>query len=122
MFPMWLTDAACRNAGCPVDKIHVRLADSGGRYLEVAPNKAKRWFWKYLFDAKKKRVAPGHFVGVGSTTVRTSLKAAREARHEARKLQRGGTDPAQHRQFEKLNRQTIADATFASIERELHAT
>jgi integrase len=54
--------------------------------------------------------------------VRINLKAAREARDEARKLQRGGTDPAQHRQLERLNKQTIAGATFAVVARELHAT
>jgi Arm DNA-binding domain len=100
----------------------VRLADSGDLYLEVAPNRSKRWFWKYYFDGKEKRIALGHYVDAGSTAVRVNLKVAREARDEACKLLRGGTDPAQHRQLEKLNKQTIADATFASVARELHAT
>lgn len=81
-----------------------------------------RWFWKYLFDGKEKRIALGHYAEVGSTAVRVSLKAAREARDAARKLQRGGIDPARHRQLEKLDKQTIAGATFASVARELHAT
>jgi integrase len=119
---MPLTDIKCRNAVCPPDKARVRLADSGGLYLEISPNKSKRWFWKYLFDGKEKRIALGHYAEVGSPAVRVNLKSAREARDEARKLQRGGTDPAQHRQLEKLNRQTNAGATFAVVARELHAT
>ena len=54
---MPLTDIKCRNAVCPPDKARVRLADSGGLYLEISPNKSKRWFWKYLFDGKEKRIA-----------------------------------------------------------------
>ena len=119
---MSLTDAACRNALCPADKARVRLTDSGGLYLEVTPNRSKRWFWKYLFDGKEKRIALGHYAEVGSTSVRVSLKEAREARDEARKLQRGGTDPAQHRQLEKLIKQVTAGATFEVVARELHAT
>jgi hypothetical protein len=33
-----VTDAECKNASCPPDKTRVRLACSGGLYLEVAPN------------------------------------------------------------------------------------
>ena len=119
---MPLTDAACRNALCPAEKARVRLTDSGGLYLEVTPNKSKRWFWKYLFDGKEKRIALGHYAEVGSATVRVSLKEAREARDEARKLKRGGTDPAQHRQLEKLTTQVTAGATFEVVAKELHAT
>lgn len=72
----------------------MRLADSGGLYLEVAPNKSKRWFWKCLFAGKETRIAAGHYAEVGSTTVRVGLKAARGAQDEARKLQRGGSRPA----------------------------
>ncbi len=119
---MSLTDAACRNAVCPPDKARVRLTDSGGLYLEVTPNRSKRWFWKYLFDGKEKRISLGHYAEVGSTSVRVSLRAAREARDEARKLQRGGTDPAQHRQLEKLSKQVTASATFEVVAKEFHAT
>ena len=33
-----LTDAECRNAVCEPDKKRERMTDSGGLYLEVAPN------------------------------------------------------------------------------------
>ena len=57
--PMSLTDTACRSALCPVDKARVRLTDSGGLYLEVTPNRSKRWIWKYYFDGKEKRMSLG---------------------------------------------------------------
>ena len=41
---MSLTDVVCRNPACPADKARVRLADSGGLYLEVSPNGSRRWW------------------------------------------------------------------------------
>jgi integrase len=119
---MALTDATCRNAACPADKVRVRMADGGGLYLEVAPNGSRRWFWKYRFGSKEKRLALGHYTEAGEKKVAVSLKDAREARDEARKLLRAGTDPAQQRQLDKLTRQTVAGVTFEAVARELHAT
>jgi len=51
-----LTENECRNAQCPTARTRIRLADSGGLYLEVAPI-SKRWFWKYRFVGKEKRLA-----------------------------------------------------------------
>ena len=48
-----LTDVACKKATCPPDKKRERLADSGGLYLEIAPNGSKRWFWKYRSVGKE---------------------------------------------------------------------
>ncbi len=121
-FPVSLTDPACRNSTCPADKARVRLTDSAGLYLEVTPNQSRRWFWKYYFGGKEKRLALGHYTEPGSPKVIVSLKAAREARDDARKLLRGGTDPAQQRQLDKLSRQTASGTTFEAIARELHAT
>jgi integrase len=119
---MSLTDVVCRNSACPADKARVRLADSGGLYLEVTPNGSRRWFWKYRFGNKEKRLALGHYTEAGSKKVVVSLKDAREARDDARKLLRAGTDPAQQRQLDKLTRQTVAGITFEAVARELHAT
>ena len=83
---MSLTDVVCRNSACPADKARVRLADSGGLYLEVSPNGSRRWFWKYRFAGKEKRLALGVYPAV-------SLKAARDAATEARKLLGAGDDP-----------------------------
>ena len=118
---MPLTDPACRNALCPAEKMRLRLTDSGGLYLEVSPNQSRRWFWKYTFGGKEKRIALGHYTESGSTKVLVTLKAAREARDDARKLLRSGTDPAQQRQLDKLARQTISGTTFEAVAREFHA-
>lgn len=119
---MALTELTCRNATCPPDKARARLTDAGGLYLEVAPNTSKRWFWKYYFDGKEKRLALGHYVDAGTNVVQVSLRAAREARDDARKLLRSGTDPSQQRQLEKLTKKISADSTFETTARELHAT
>jgi hypothetical protein len=74
-----LTDTACKTAQCPQDKARVRLSDAGGLYLEVTPNGAKRWFWKYRFGGKEKRLAIGNYTEAGSKAVVVSLKAARRA-------------------------------------------
>ena len=119
---MALTDLKCRHATCPADKVRVRLADSGGLYLEVAPNHSRRWFWKYYFGGKEKRLALGHYTETGSAKVVISLRDAREARDDARKLLRSGTDPTQKRQLDRLAHQVVAGNTFEAVARELHAT
>jgi integrase len=110
-----LTDPACKNATCPAEKKRLRMADSGGLYLEVAPNSSKRWFWKYYFADKEKRLALGSYPDVG-------LKAARLARDEARKLHQLGTDPAQRRQLDKLESKAQQANTFEAVAREYHGT
>jgi integrase len=117
-----LTDVACRNSTCLADKARVRLNDGVGLYLEVAPNLSRRWFWRYYFGGKEKRLALGHYTEAGSKKVSVSLKDAREARDDARKLLRKGTDPAQQGQLDKLTRQAVAGITFEAVARELHAT
>jgi len=74
------------------------------------------------FLRQEKRLALGHYTEAGSNKVAVSLRAARDARDDARKLLRKGTDPAQQRQLEKLTRQVAADTTFEAVARELHAT
>ena len=80
---MSLTDVVCRNSACPADKARVRLADSGGLYLEVTPNGSRRWFWKYRFSGKEKRLALGHYTEAGSKKVSVSLKDARARNPDA---------------------------------------
>ncbi|KWT64462.1 MULTISPECIES: integrase arm-type DNA-binding domain-containing protein [unclassified Variovorax] len=110
-----LTDTACKKVICPADKARVRLSDAGGLYLEVAPNGSKRWFWKYYFDGKEKRLALGSYPDI-------TLKAARASRDDARQLHRTGVDPAHQRQVEKLSRRVDSDASFESVAREFHRT
>lgn len=108
-----LTDTQCKKAACPADKARARIADAGGLYLEIASTGSKRWFWKYLFDGKEKRLALGSYPDV-------PLKAARELREDARKLQRQGVDSAQQRQLDKLARKVSADNRFEAVSREFH--
>lgn len=103
-----LTDTQCRNVTCPPDKKRLRVTDSGGLYLEVAPNGSKRWFWKFRKGNSDSRLALGSYPAVG-------LTAARRAR-DAAKLQRAeGTDPTQARKVEKLKAVNPAGDTFKVV-------
>lgn len=110
-----LNDLGCRRAACPPGRTRARFADSSNLYLEVAASGSKRWFWKYLYGGKEKRLALGRYPAVG-------LKAARDARDAARQLLRTGADPAQERQRDKLARKLSAVTTFEAVAREFHAT
>jgi integrase len=118
---MPLTDLACRNATCPSSKARARFTDSGGLYLEVSPLGSKRWFWKYYFAGKEKRLSLGSYSEAGSTRVVVSLRNARDARDRARLEHRTGVDPAQRRRLDKLTRGAATGVTFEAIARELHA-
>lgn len=106
-----LTDSHCRNASCPTDKTRVRLADSGGLYLEATPNGAKRWFWKYRKDGKEGRLALGSYPAV-------SLTAARRGRDAARLQKAEGIDPVQARKVEKAKASIPPNETLEGTARE----
>ena len=110
-----LTDADCRNAKCSPELKRRRLTDGGGLYLEVSPAGSRRWFWKFYPDGKESRLALGVYPAV-------TLKAARAARDEARKLRQQGTNPAQQRKADKLAKTASKETTFEAVARELHAT
>ena len=106
-----LTEAHCKNATCPPDKARARLADSGGLYLEVSPNGSRRWFWKYRKDGKEGRLALGSYPVV-------TLKAARQARDEAKAKRAEGVDPVQARQVEKLKASIGSGDTLEAVARD----
>ena len=110
-----LTDITCRAASCPPDKKRARFSDSGGLYLEVSPSGSKRWFWKYYFADKERRLAIGSYPA-------GPLKQARADRDDARKLLASGSDPAKRRQIERLEAKMHAINTFEAVARELHTT
>ncbi|ABM58507.1 tyrosine-type recombinase/integrase [Verminephrobacter eiseniae] len=110
-----LTDKHCKNALCPADKQRVRLSDAAGLYLEVSPSGSKRWFWKYRFDGREKRLALGVYPDV-------PLKDARTARDDARKQHQRGVDPVLERQLERLSNRSDPEATFEVVAREFHTT
>ena len=103
-----LTDVQCKNAECPPGKTRARVACSGGLYLEVSPNGAKRWFWKYRKDGKESRMALGSYPAVGP-------KAARQARDDAKAEKSEGRDPVQARKIEKLKARNPDGDTFKVI-------
>lgn len=105
---MPLTDAACRNAKCPEGRPRQRFADSGGLYLEVQPNGAKHWRWKYRLAGKEKRLALGTYPEV-------ALAAARRARDEARDKLKTGTDPVQARKDAKAALVLKQGNTFKAV-------
>jgi integrase len=100
-----LTDAECKNATCPSDKTRVRMACSGGLYLEVSPNGSRRWFWKYRKEGKEGRMALGSYPAVGP-------KAARAARDQAKKEKSDGRDPVQARKLSKLKETALGADSF----------
>lgn len=110
-----LTDAACRNATCPADKPRARFADAGGLYLEVAATGSKRWFVKYRFGGKEKRLALGNYPLV-------SLKDAREGRDKAKKARSEGADPVQARRVAKVVSAAASAQTFEAVAREFFET
>lgn len=108
-----LTDADCRNATCPPELKRRRLTDSGGLYLEISQAGAKRWFWKFYPDGKESRLALGSYPEV-------TLKAARNARDDARKIRRTGINPVQARRAEVIANRVSSAVTFKAVTEEYH--
>ena len=110
-----LTDVDCRNATCPPDSKRRRITDAGGLYLEVSPSGSKRWFWKFYPDGKESRLALGSYPEV-------SLRAARLARDDAKRVRQTGANPVQQRRAEKITAALSAATTFEAVAREFHST
>ena len=107
---MPLTDTACKKATCPDGRPSVRLADEKALYLEVTAAGGKYWRWKYRHGGKEKRLALGVYPDV-------SLAQAREARDDARKLLKDGTDPGQLRREAKAASAFDQANTFEAVAR-----
>lgn len=106
-----LTDADCKNAACPPEKKQARIYDTGGLYLQTSPSGSKRWFLKYRAGEKEKQLALGAYPVV-------SLKAARQARDEAKRKRAEGIDPVQARKVEKLKARTGDADTLEAVAQE----
>ena len=106
---MALSDLAIKTAKPGAKPI--RLSDSGGLYLEVAPSGGKLWRLKYRFGGKEKRLALGKYPEV-------SLKDARERRDEARKLLANEVDPGENRKAQKAAKAERAANSFEAVARE----
>jgi integrase len=107
---MPLTDTACKKATCPEGRPSVRLADEKALYLEVTAAGGKYWRWKYRHGGKEKRLALGVYPEV-------SLAQAREARDDARKALKNGTDPSQLRREAKAASAFDQANTFEAVAR-----
>lgn len=83
-----LTDLKVKNTK-PREKRYT-LFDSGGLYLEIAPNGSKWWRFRYSYGGKQKVISFGVYPAV-------SLKNAREKRDSARTLLANGGNPAAER-------------------------
>jgi integrase len=108
-----LTDKRCETAKCADGLKRFRLTDGGGLYVEVSPAGSKRWFWKFYPDGKESRLALGSYPEV-------SLKAARAARDEARRMRQTGANPLKLRQVEKLQAAVSNATTYEAVAREYH--
>jgi len=107
-----LTDTVARNAK-PGEK-PLRLFDSGGLYLEIAPAGGKYWRYKYRHSGKEKRLALGVYP-------RVSLKDARKKRDEARASLDQGIDPGARRKLEKLIGRSLSENSYEIVAREWFA-
>ena len=89
----------------------VKLYDSGGLYLLIAPNGSKHWYLKIRIHGKEQKLAFGRYPDV-------SLKEARAARDEARLEHMRGGDPVQRRRDAKAARTLSAANSFEDVAEE----
>lgn len=108
-----LTDSACRQA--KPDLTNRKLSDSGGLYLMVLTSGTKSWRWKYSFRGKEKTLSIGLYPQV-------SLRQAREARDEARRLLQSGGDPSAEKRRQTSSRTQQPSDSFESIARAWHTS
>ncbi len=109
---MPLTATTIRNA--KPGKKPIKLFDSRGLYLEVAPSGGKWWRLKYRFAGKEKRISLGVYPDVG-------LKEARERCNKARRQIAAGVDPGEARKVMKAAQTEREANRFESISREWFA-
>jgi integrase len=95
----------------------IKLSDSGGLYLLIAPHGSKLWRLAYRFGGKQKTLAIGAYPTF-------TLKAARDKREEAKRLLANGVDPSTQRRLEKQITSTgntfraVAEEVLAKLEKE----
>jgi hypothetical protein len=107
---MALTDREIRKI--EPGKALMKLSDGGGLQLWVMPDGAKRWRLAYRYNGKQKTLA----IGVYPTT---SLREARDARDDARRLLGSGQDPSLVRKLDKSAKAKASANTFNSLADEL---
>lgn len=119
-----LTDTKIRNTKAG-DK-PVKLTDGLGLYLEVRPNGAKKWRYRYRLEGKENLFAMGDYAqpGLGETEEqarerragrRFTLMEARTERERCRGLVKQGIHPSRQQRTERLRRSAEAANTFQAI-------
>jgi len=107
---MALTDREIR--GVRPGKALTKLSDGGGLQLWVMPGGAKRWRLAYRHNSKQKTLALGVYPTI-------SLREAREARDDAKRLLSSGRDPSVVRKLEKAAKIKASANTFNALADEL---
>jgi integrase len=94
----------------PHQKLY-RRADAGGLCIEVHPNGARYWRYRYRFAGKAKMLSLGVYPDV-------SLAEARRHRDDARRVLHSGVDPSAQRKQEKLTAHLSSVMAFEPVARE----
>ncbi len=106
---MPLTDTRIRSLK-PSEKPY-RLTDGGGLGLEVRTTGSRLWRYRYRLAGKENVFAIGAYPGI-------SLKEARSARDDAKKLVKEGIHPAQRRKADRLRAVHENANTFKAVAKE----
>ncbi|MCX7360624.1 MAG: Arm DNA-binding domain-containing protein, partial [Alphaproteobacteria bacterium] len=104
-----LTDILIRKTTAPGKP--TKLMDERGLYLILTPKGGRWWRFRYGFAGKEKLLSLGTYPDV-------SLKAAREARDDARRALAKGIDPSAARQREKREKAEANANDFEVVARE----
>ncbi len=96
---------------CKPDDKDIWLSDERGLRLLIKPNGSKYWRLKYRFVGKQKTLALGVYPSV-------SLKDAREAVANAKKLLKNGVDPGQKKKEDRYLAEVRHAHSFESIAQE----
>jgi integrase len=104
---MALTDTAIKKEHKPRDKVY-RVADGKGLCLEVRPNGAKLWRYRYRLDGKASMFSLGPYPEV-------SLEDARAGRKRCRKLVEAGIHPVQDKKAKEVADKSARANTFRAV-------
>jgi integrase len=88
-----------------------KLMDERGLFMLMTPSGGRWWRFRYSFAGKEKLLSLGTYPDV-------SLKAAREAREDARRLLAKGIDPSAARRETKQAQRSAAENDFEAVAHE----
>lgn len=105
-----LTVAQINNLPLPSNRAGKKyLVDAYGLHIRIFPNGTRCWRYRYFYYGKEKELALGVYPLI-------SLKQAKKAHLEARKLLAQGIDPCTEKQrLKQQKRQEVLDNSFAQL-------